>query len=537
MTLKEVIRNRILKFLKLEHLQENPNSDRLVYLSDTDATIKRRVQECKIWYYGDSDELLNFYTAMDSYGNMDNPIYNRNKEQYFWGLSAGECGIKRIHSGIPNAIVSTLVNVIGTPKITCKNANVNIDKLIEDTKLVNIINQQQMPLTLALGWGAFKIVIDPQVKKDCPLIEWYNADDVEFVSKHGVIIGIIYKDYYKYKGKDYVLIETRRVKDGDSYIEYNLYKLEKNNEVSEVDLTTIPATTDLKDLVIKGYNKILGVPSVFFFDMYNKCYGRSIIANKIDLFDDLDQDLSQASQTSRVSTPIEYYPADVIERGRNGGVKLPHIYNRQYIASDSFPNGDGELSGEIKTTQPQLNFEQYTNKIRADLDYILTGILSPATMGIEIAKKDNAEAQREKEKITIMTRNNIIDRQQIILRDLVIMLIEIQEYMQNNFISIGKNYDVAVQFNEFASPTQENIIGTLRPMLSEGAITPELFVDKVYGDTLTDEEKLKEVEWIKERINADNISSEEFENLNVPTTINDNGTEEQEQETSFGIEK
>ena len=84
---------------------------------------------------------------------------------------------------------------------------------------------------------------------------------------------------------------------------------------------------------------------------------------------------------------------------------------RNNVKKDTAPNGDGITDGTIQTTQPQLNFDQYSNDAQNKLGFILTGLLSQATMGIDIAKKDNADAQREKEKVTIMTRNNIINRE------------------------------------------------------------------------------------------------------------------------------
>ena len=112
MTLMEKIRQRILKFLKIDKLNDNPNSDRYTFLGSKDEVIRAKVQEFKVWYYGNSNELLNFYTAQDVYGNVRNPIYNRDKMNYFWSLSAQETSIKRIHSGLPYAIVSTITNIL-----------------------------------------------------------------------------------------------------------------------------------------------------------------------------------------------------------------------------------------------------------------------------------------------------------------------------------------------------------------------------------------------------------------------------------------
>lgn len=535
MTLSEKIKNRILKFLGLEHLNDNPNSDRYTYLGEPELIIKKKVEECKVWYYGDSNELLNFYTAQQTYGNMTNPIYNRNKAQYFWGKSSEEMNIKRVHSGVPNAIVTTIVNLVGSGNITSEKYRDDIDKIIKRTNLINIINQKQMPMTLAVGWGAFKPIIDTDVDSECPLLEWYDGDDVDFIKKHGKVIGLIFRDYYKFKNDDYVLTETRRVVDRNSRIEYNLYKLGKNNEVNEVELATIPELAKLENYEIPGLNRLLGVPSWYFYDLNNENGGRSIFTGKIDLFDDLDQDLSQASQTSRVSTPVEYFPIDMIERGVNGEARLPKIYNRQYVASNAYPNGDGELNGEIKTTQPQLNFNQYTEKCMGDLDFILSGLLSPATFGLNVAKDDSALAQREKEKVSIMTRNNIIDRQQDIVKETIEQLLILKEYMEKGSVTIT-DYDVTVKFDEYATPSFESISQNLANLLTNGAISPEMYVDKLYGDSLSEEDKIHEIEYIKEKQSQDEFDNSGFEDMvgaNDNRTTSDFDTQPNAQEKLF----
>lgn len=502
------IRQRVLRFLHLDHLADNPNSERYTYITDIDEIKRAQLDECRVWYIGDSNELLNYYTNQSAYGFAKNPIYNRNKGQYFWGISPTENSIKRVHSGIPHAIVDTLNAAIGVPEVSAiENGKLyDLSELVRRTQFRKIISQEQMPLTMAEGWGALKVVIYPDKKvSDWPTVQFYEAKDVEFVVKCGITVGIIYKDYYKKDGKDYLLVETRRINDeGNSAIEYELFRLKKNDEVEPVSLSEIPELSKLQDVEIKGYKKIFGVPCRFFFDPQNKDYGRSIFAGKIDLFDDLDQSLSQRSQTSRVSTPIEYYSPDVLERNGSGRPLMPKVYNRQFIMKPSIPDGDGKVDNDVQTTQPTLNFDQYTQEQRAILDFILTGLLSPATMGIDVSKKDNADAQREKEKVTIMTRNSIIESETEIVKSLVELIMVAKEYMDTGGIPlVGR--DVSVKFSEFASPTFENMSKVLTPMLSQGAISPKMFVSKLYGDSLSKEEREEEQASLTARQSQDNM--------------------------------
>lgn len=532
MNIIDAIRRRILKFLKLEKLDLNPNNERYTFICDEDHIRRQKLQEYKIWYIGDSDELLNYYTNQQLYGNATEPIYNRNKKNYFWGISTTEGDIKRVHSGIPNAIVATLTNAIGVPNISLKDEKLNyiLNKIKTKNNFENLINQQQIPMTEVQGWGAFKINFDKKLS-DTVLIQYYEAEDVEFVYKSGILVGIIYKDYYRHKNKDYVLLETRRIANGSSIIEYELFRLEKGNEVYPVSCNEVPELENLQPIIIPNFNKILGVPSKFFYDPLNKNYGRSIFAGKIDLFDDLDQILSQDSQTVRVSTPVEYYPVDVLERNKNGEPKMPKVYNRQFVKREAMPNGDGLTDGAIQTTQPQLNFDQYSQNAKSKLDFILTGILSPATMGIDIAKKDNADAQREKEKITIMTRNNIIEREEKIIKELFSICLSLQEYLDTGSITI-QDYDITVSFNEFANPSFESELQVLGNAWSNGQLSTKRYIDLLWRDKLSDEEKQYEYNYLEEEKNKDNlmlgdIDDENEVRTNIPKEEEDNISVEQ----------
>lgn len=512
MNIVEAIRRKILKFLGIEKLASNPNDERLTFISNEKNIVSQQLKEYRVWYNGNSEELLNYYTNEDMYGMAREPIYNRNRKNYFWAISSEEENIKRVHSGIPNAIVSTLVNAIGDASVTSNDLILKekIERIKKSNDLTHLLNQKQIPLTLVDGWGAFKISFNKELS-DEPIIQYYDAENVEFVYSFGILIGIIYKDYYKYRNKDYVLLETRRIKDGNSLIEYELFRLEKNDDAFEVPLETIPELGGLQNVMIPGLRKVLGVPTKFLFDNLNPEYGKSIFNGKIDLFDDLDQSLSQCSQTVKVSTPVEYYPVDLLERQSNGSPKMPKVYNRQYVQKEGIPDGDGNINCDIQTTQPDLNFSAYAENSKNILDYILTGLLSPATMGIDIAKKDNADAQREKEKVTIMTRNNIINREIKILKDLMGLCLIVQEYLEKGTISLI-DYDVSVTFNEFANPSFENEIQILGGAWSNGQISTERYVNILWKDKLSDKDKLKEIEYLENEKKRDNLEIGDFEN-------------------------
>lgn len=500
MNLFEVIKKIFSKQGSVKQLSGNPYADRYTFINNESEIKRLHLVEYKTWYIGDSDELLNFYTNANLFQFNENIIFNRNAKNYFWSISSAEGAIKRVHSGVPNAIITTLVNIVGVPSINCaenKDLEVILQKILYENDFKNLINQQQLPLTLVEGYGAFKINVDAKARIS---LEYYEAEDVEYIFNKSKITGVIFKTYYK-QGKDnYLLLEIRRTDQENSYIEYQLFKQTGKEEVMQVSLNEVRELAGLKDNVIKNFPYMLAVPTRIFYDVLNKNYGRSLFAGKIDLFDDLDQALSQSSQTVRVSTPVEYYDPEVIGRGHNGQVLMPKVFNRQFIQKTSgLMDGDGKNGKEqsIFTTQPSLNFNQYSIEARKILDYILTGILSPATMGVDISKRDNALAQREKEKISILTRNNIIDRETRIIRDVCFLTLALYHIVNNlDFKEEQLKSEISIKFDEFASPTFEQELEVLSVAYNRGVLSTRKFVDLLYKEKLSEEEKEYEKNYI-----------------------------------------
>jgi hypothetical protein len=452
MTIKEWLNKKVLSFLGMAGVDPN-EGDYTTFINDTDQIMKSKLQEYNVWYTGDSDELLNFYTRENIIEYNYEPYYTRNKRNYFWAISSTEGDIKRTHSGQPRNVVDTLVNIVGTPVakggVTEEKGN-KLEEILRDNNFWKMYKQQQMPMTLVEGWGAYKISWNKDLT-DYPIVTYYNAENVDFVYKNNRLIAIIFKDYFTdKKGKTYLIMETRRLESKNLHIEYELFEvLGKKDQLKKIELSEVPEFAyleDIKHLEIEGFNQLLAQECVFFENNKGKGYGKSIFAGKIDLFDDLDQCLSQSSVTVRKSTPVEYFNSDFLERDRKTGLPLqPKAYDRKFVMYAGGKTSDGTSMSKdpVTVTQPQLNFMEYSQEAQQVLFQIISGIMSPATLGIDIAKKDNAEAQREKEKITIFTRNTIIEEESEILKKLFSQFLCVQEYLETGKITV-KNYDVSV---------------------------------------------------------------------------------------------
>ena len=136
---------------------------------------------------------------------------------------------------------------------------------------------------------------------------------------------------------------------------------------------------------------------------------------------------------------------------------------------------------------------------------ILTGKMSPATMGIDVAKKDNADAQREKEKITQMVGNTIMDSEEKILKDVAQWSLMLKEYLKTGQITI-QDYDIEVKFQDIATPSFNQNLQVLGAARQAGNISNELYVDLLWGDTKTEDEKQEEIKRLNEHDSKDNYN-------------------------------
>ena len=513
MTKDGFLRNKTLAISgKLITTDSNPEvrARRLTFINNIRAIQKVKLQGYNVWYAGDADDLLNYYTRNDVIEFNYDPLYNRNKKSYFWSVSSKEGDIKRTHSGQPRNIVDTLVNIIGVPRILVgsgesdsilKKANQTLQDILEENDYQKILLQEARPLTLVEGWGAYKINWDKSVS-DNPILLYYRADSVDFIYVSKRLRAIVYSDYYQDElGNDYILFETRRREEGNLVIEKELFRVAKGGSetITPVPLSDLPGLKDIKpQIIIENYSGFLGYPCIYYFDPTDDCYGRSIFTGKEDLFDDLDQVLSQSANTVRRSTPQEYFDVQYLEKDENGLPKMPQVYDRKYIQVQGGLTGDGTSSGSlpVTVTQPKLDFAQYDAEAQHILLEAISGIMSPATLGMDIAKKDNADAQREKEKVTIFTRNGIIGEEKKIWKHVCNDLLIAKELMRTGKASCQK-YDIDVRYEEYADASWESVLKTIMTGWQAGILSDDFAVDALHKDS-SPEIRDRELKFLKE---------------------------------------
>ena len=149
---------------------------------------------------------------------------------------------------------------------------------------------------------------------------------------------------------------------------------------------------------------------------------------------------------------------------------------------------------KIETVNGTIDTNSYLSTYVTALDLCLQGLISPSTLGIDVKKLDNAEAQREKEKTTLYTRQTIIYALQDCLQSLIDKVFKVYALMSGEDLDVT---EAEVSFGEYANPSFESQIETVGKAKTQGVMSIESIVEELYGDSKTDEWKAEEVRRIK----------------------------------------
>ena len=429
----------------------------------------------EIWYRGDGYEIEQLYQSIPDY------------KFSFWGATSTKgLEIRKIHSGLPKLIVNTLTNICVDDMQDIKIENIGKDndwKEIEKENDFKNLVKKAVKKALVTGDGAFKISIDTEVSQ-YPILEYYEADRIEVKRERGRIKEIRFKKQFNKQGVSYVLKECY----GYGYIEYKLYDA-YNNEIS---LDKLEKTKDLQNVY---FDKSLIMAEYLSFFPSDKWEGRgqSVFDSKRDNFDALDEAWSQWIDALRANRTKTYIPEDLLPRDINtGAIRAGNAFDNRFIATGT-PMQENAQS-KIDTVNGAIDYNSYLSTYITALDLCLQGIISPSTLGIDTKKLDNAEAQREKEKTTLYTRQTIIYSLQKCVEKLVDKVFKVINIMNNTAL---EDTEAQVCFGEYANPSFESQVETVGKAKTQGVMSIESVVEELYGDSKTDEWKAEEVKRIK----------------------------------------
>lgn len=438
------------------------------------------VMRNRIWYRGEPSELDQFFK---------NTVIDLVSRSRFWAaVPSAKLNIRKMHSGLPSIIVETLA------KIVVKDLNAISfedqatedlwEEIAEDNKFMKLLKNAIIE-TLVIGDGAFKITVDTEVTQ-YPIIEYFGGERVDYTIKRGRLQEILFYTDYTYNYANYRLVETY----GYGYINNQLL----NSDGKSVPLFTIPETAELKDVTFDE-RFMMAVPMKFYDSPKWDGRGKSIFDNKTDVFDGLDEVISQWIDAIRSGRVQKYIPEDLLPVNPDTGKRMePNPFDNQFIKLGA--NLQEDSKGAIETVQADINYDAFIGSYANALDMCLQGIVSPSTLGIDLKKKDNAEAQREKEKTTLYTRGDIVDALSEVIPVLLNTVIKANNTLKG-VGSVSDDVDITLDFGEYAAPDFENKVDTVSKAKLGGVMSIEQCVEELYGDDWTDEEKAEEVARLK----------------------------------------
>ena len=433
----------------------------------------------RIWYRGDGNELEQMYQQAPEYAD----------KYKFW---ASRCTpgmeMRKIHTGLPGLIIRILSAIVLNDMNDFDFAGNDQQRqlwedIAKDNKFTRKL-EKALKEVLYIGDGAFKVTVDTTVS-EYPILEWYPGERVEIVRNRDRVKEVVFKTPYKAGYQQYVLYEHY----GYGYIRNELYKGD-----TPVPLNAIDATKGIKDTKFDD-TVMLAVPLQVYESTKYEGRGGSIFDGKLDSFDAFDEAWSQWMDALRAGRARTYIPDCLVPHDpETGQVIRPNPFDNRYFASDN--DMSEKADNKVNTEQPVIPHDSYLASYCTALDLCLQGVISPSTLGIDVKKLDNAEAQREKEKATLYTRNAIVEALQETLPELVSVAINAYNILNGKGVEEVK---VDIPFGEYANPSFESQVETLAkarpgaPMMSV-----EAQVEELYGDTKDEKWKQEETARLKE---------------------------------------
>lgn len=428
----------------------------------------------QIWYRGDSSELHQFFGQLP---------FNSGS---FWACAPNTNKVRKIHSGIPAVIVDTLAYIVKSDLDKIKTDSKEWEEISQSIDFLNLTGKAVAD-TLVDGDGAFKISVDTSLSP-YPIVEFVGGDMVDFEISRGILAAIVFKTVFTVKSRKFVLHERY----GSGFIESRLYDSNGN----ERPLSTVPELTEISEIVKFDGNHIMAVPLKFYDSKKYHGRGKSIFdGGKSDCFDALDEVISQWWDAIRAGRVQKYIPEDMIPRDpENGSLMSVNSFGSEFVTVAYVRNENCTEQPKIEVVQPEIKYEAFVSSYTNALLMCLQGLVSPATLGIDVGKMSSADAQREKKDVTGNTRNTITTALEKALPELIEAILKTYDNMLGR--SSG-NYNVSVDFGEYGAPDFDSRVETVGKAGTYGVMSVETQVEELWGSSKDKEWKEDEVQRIK----------------------------------------
>ena len=442
------------------------------FVIDENKTRETEVFEAQMWYRGDANELFQFFHQLPGIRGS------------FWSSVPADSSVRKIHSGLPAVIADTLAYIVKSDMDDIEAPD-EWDDISDKLGFGDLVGQAIID-TLVSGDGVFKISVDTDLSP-YPLVEFVSGDNVEIEQRRGVVEAIVVKTAYTVSSLTYILHER--------YTKGKVESVLFDSSGVAVPLEIVPELAGIKPVVEFSGDYMLAIPMMFFASPKYKGRGKSIFSGgRSDCFDSLDEVISQWWDAVRQGRVKQYLPESMIpRRPEDGSLLPPNSFGNNYI-SVTAPVIEG-VAQKIETIQPDIQYDAYASSYMNAMLMCLQGIISPATLGIDVGKMSSGEAQREKKDVTGDTRNTITAVLERVLPQLINAILMTGDNMRG--VEPKEREDVSVTFGEYGAPDFDSRVETVGKAATYGIMSTETQVDELWGGSQDEEWKEAEVARIK----------------------------------------
>lgn len=472
-------------------INEILEQSRIPRVRDNPALMDYRSEEYRVWASSNPEELMHFYKV------VKNPSLYADRLM-FWKWVGGR-NVPKVHYPAPEALINHMKSLLFGKEITInipqeegetekanEELNARLQNLLEDINFYDLLQKAALMETYS-GTIGFKFIVDPEVS-DTPIVEVYPKERLELVTKYNKVLEIVFLDYYQVKDKHYTL----RTYYGKGSVVYKLY----DDKEREVPLSRVPELTDVENLefdknVMTAIYKKNKATSNEFSDT---AYGGSDFEGIIDLFHSIDEVYSNMVLYIRRMRPMISITEDLLPINRSGsGTIVPKEYEFDVVKLRPSDNARN-IEAKFYRDAPELKVQPYIDSINSLIKSVYQKVgMSYTSVGLEAHSANiSGAALIEKEKPTVIVRNNKIKLWTPALQDFVRMLLAYDDLIKNKILGDYSDRTVNVTFPEYAEETFDEKVAQLDKAQKAGFID-NLTANKKLWDEEFEEEEIKEI--------------------------------------------
>jgi hypothetical protein len=530
-------------------MEFNPLLTEMKAVTD-DELMTRRLVENSVWYRGIDQDLRYFY--LKDAANFKRNGISPDSLNYFWYRS--DNNYRKIHSGVPQLISEKMVDLITGNGYEIKiesgsneeALNERLQYILKDNNFNKLI-QEAIETESWSGGVAFKLSINPLIT-DVPIIEIVQPENYTNVVQSGRILKDIFFTYYKHENMQYRLKEIYGVNEEGAYIDYLLEKLITDEQLKEskwveTSINDIPQTEGLEMITFKGYFNKLSLykpnktPNSEF---RGTVFGESDYSGSYGAFDALDEILSTWIQEFRDGKLNKYFPEEFAIKDRKGNTSVSDAFLKDHILYEAGPGEEQDKRIEYK--QGDLRIEKHVESWKKWLEVVLNNAgLSPLTVGVTGLEAINAgeNSQKEREKVSIRTRNKKVELWTEFLEDFMTTVLEldmIYNTLSEDGDAIVDDFDMNITFADYILKSKQDRTEEVKQGIEGKSWDIRTAVEYVHDDMTEQEiDEIVEKIYLENNIKTQEEKDEFMENNplfngEVNDTVTDTTEEENQEE-------